>query len=384
MGVLSLCYGPHSIVARFSKTMSTTIESQVFVLFCREYHAIMMSRFPVQQFKTVLICLGIILTNVCLATSQEGAEAGVVATGGQASDTAFFGKTTSTSSSAFQIIRDVNGYGGEAMTGKTMNLHGTVSQSSIGRLRRPNGSLHNVGFWYWAKSSELYACVRMPLAQAEPGTVLNIPLLLEESSRLPVNGTLRFRARIRYNRTLLQPVNGTPECQWDGDDCILEVEGVVTANSIETGVLANLQFLAKLGNAESTPLTIESLSWSNVGERTIRTVLKPGLFTLLGVCRVGGEIRLIHSTGPATRVRVWPNPAADQINVEFISREEGTVSLELVDAIGRQVGTLAEQQVDAVRLYSVALDLSNVASGTYFLVLRTPTDVKTTRLTVEH
>lgn len=98
---------------------------------------------------------------------------------------------------------------------------------------------------------------------------------------------------------------------------------------------------------------------------------------------MGGEIRLIHSTGPATRVRVWPNPASDQLNVEFISREEGTVRLELVDAIGRQVGTLAEQEVEAVRLYSMGIDLTDVASGTYFLILRTPSDVKTTRLTIK-
>lgn len=338
---------------------------------------------PVQFFRTILICLGIVLVHVNVATSQDGVDSGIAGTPGHTAAPSSLGKSTSAAPSGFQIIRDVNGYGGQAMTGTNLSLHGTVSQASIGRLRRPNGSQHNVGFWYWAKTSELYACVRMPVAQAEPGTVLNIPLLLEESTGLPTDGTLRFRARIRYNRTLLQPVNGTPECQWDGDDCILEVEGVVTAEAVRTGVLANLQFLAKLGNAESTPLTIESLAWSNLGERTIRTVLKPGLFALLGVCRVGGEVRLIHSTGPATRVRIWPNPASDRINVEFISREEGTVRLELVDAIGRQVGTFAEQEAEAVRLYSVSLDLTGVASGTYFLLLRTPTDVKTIRLVIE-
>lgn len=220
---------------------------------------------PTQFFRAIILCLGIFLVNVDLAISQVEADTNVAGTAVRTSGGVSLSKSTSAAPSGFQIIRDVNGYGGTAMAGTTMRLSGTVSQASIGRLRRPNGSQHNVGFWYWAKSSELYACVRMPIAEAEPGTVLNIPLLLEESNRLPVDGTLRFHARIRYNRTLLQPVNGTPDCQWDGDDCIIEVEGNVTANSIETGVLANLQFLAKLGNAESTPLTIESLSWSNLG-----------------------------------------------------------------------------------------------------------------------
>lgn len=343
----------------------------------------MKSRFPMQYVRAILFCLGILLFSNESATSQEVGDSAAGTAAGNTSDFPALAKGLSSAPSGLRIIRDVNGYGGNLMTGRSMRMHGTVSQSAIGRMRRPGGARHDVGFWYWAKSSEMYANVRMPFAEAEPGTVLTIPVLLEESSRLPVNGTLRFHARIRYNRTLLQPINGTPECTWDGDDCILDIEGVVTANSVENGVLANLQFLAKLGNAESTPLVIESLTWSNVGERTIRTVLTPGEFNLLGICRVGGEIRLIHSNGPATRVRIWPNPASDRLNVEFISRENGTARLELVDAIGRQVATLDEQEVEAVRLYNVDLDLSEIASGTYFLILRTPTDVKSTRLTIE-
>ena len=285
----------------------------------------------------------------------------------------------------FRIIRDVNGAGGKLMVGNTIRMHGTVSQTAIGRLQRPNTNLqHNVGFWYWAaQKNESFACIRLPFAEAEVGTALSIPLLIEEPNGLPTDGTLRFRARIRYNRTLLQPIEGTPDCLWDGDDCLLDVEGVITEETLRSGVLAELRFLAKLGNAESTPLTIEEFTWVGAGERYINTVLKPGQFSLLGVCRVNGEIRLVRSTGPSARVRVWPNPASDNINVEFVSREEGTARITIVDAIGREIATLAEQEVEATKLYRVDVDIKSISSGSYFLVLRTPSDIKTTRLTIE-
>lgn len=294
-------------------------------------------------------------------------------------------KQHSSASSKYQIIRDVNGAGGNPMAGNTIRMHGTVSQTAIGRLRRPNNFQHNVGFWYWAakKTNESFACLRFPVAEAEPGTVLSIPLLIEDPTGLPTDGTLRFRARVRYNRTLLQPVEGTPDCLWDGDDCVLEIEGAVTAEALRTGVLAELRFLAKLGNVESTPLTIEEVTWGGAGERYIRTVLKPGQFNLLGICRVNGEIRLIHSSGPSARVRVWPNPASENLNIEFVSREEGSVRLTLVDALGRDVALLAEQEVEAIKLYRVGVNIESIASGSYFLVLRTPTEIKTTRLTIE-
>lgn len=286
-------------------------------------------------------------------------------------------------SAAHTIIRDVNGSGGIRMASASMRMHGTVSQTAIGRLRRPNGARHNVGFWYWAKRNEAYACVRLPIAEAEVGTVLTIPLLLEQANGLPESGALRYHARIRFNGSLLKPMNGTPACSWDGDYCVIDVEGAVTPEALETGILAELQFMAMLGNSESTPLEIESFNWLGAGERYIRTELKPGQFNLLGVCRVNGEIRLLHAGGPSARLRVWPNPASDQLNIEFISKEEGTARLTLVDALGRDVVDLAEQQVEAVTMYSLDVDISSIASGSYFLVLRTPSQVKTLRLTIQ-
>jgi len=287
---------------------------------------------------------------------------------------------------AFQIIRDVNGSGGRMMQGGLYGLHGTVSQTTIGRISATAGLESRsvgVGFWYWARTVESFACVRIGDGEAMPGETLKIPLLLEQVERFPANTPTGFYVRIRYNRSLLQPTGDTPECTFDQNECILEINGAITPQMIEQGILAEFEFLAKLGDSENTPLIIEEFRWTGLGENQITTQTKNGLFTLLGICREGGEIRLVHSAGPASRLRVFPNPVHDRVSIEFTSREEGEATIVLVDQFGRDVADLGTTQVESSRLYRIETDLSTISSGAYFMVLRTPDEIKTVRVVIE-
>lgn len=279
-----------------------------------------------------------------------------------------------------RIIREVMGSGGQPVRSDRHTAHGTISQTVIGRLYRPTDQRHNVGFWYWAKGFESFVCVRVGEAAAEPGTRLTIPVKLEQAEGLLRRGPLQYRARIRFNGTLLEPTELTPQCKWDGDDCVLELEGTVTE---EDQVLAQLEFIAKLGNDISTPLILEEFEWINVGEREIRTVLKHGQFTLLGVCRVDGQVRLILSHGVSARVSVMPNPASDYANIEYVSDELGRIRLTLVDGIGVERMVLADDEVEGARIYQLQIDLTQMSSGSYFLVLQTPNLTRTVPLIIQ-
>jgi hypothetical protein len=257
-----------------------------------------------------------------------------------------------------------------------------VSQTTIGRVRRPDGSRHNVGFWYWAAGVEPFATIRVPQTEAAAGSAVTIPLLLEDVNRIPPGGTFGYRAVIQFNRSLLDPIGMTPDCVIDGPYCRVELEGVVTPEMINSGVLAEMEFRAMLGNAESTPVTIEEFEWTNLGERAIRTQLKHGEFVLLGVCREGDQVRLVESLGPASRIRVWPNPIRDNATIEYVSREEGEVELTVVDPLGRPVRQIVQQDAEQMKVYRVSADFSTISSGNYFLVYRTPSEVRTIQLTV--
>lgn len=279
-----------------------------------------------------------------------------------------------------EIIREVMGSGGEIMRSDEHTAHGTISQTTIGRVVRPNGFGHNIGFWYWAKRFGGFACVRIPRLAADAGAEVKIPLILEESNDLYRNGAMRWRARIRFNGTLLEPVGLTPQCEWEGEDCIIEIEGTAVS---EVGLLAELDFVAKLGNNISTPLFIEEFTWLDAGERRIETVRKHGEFTLLGVCREGESTRLVFSNGLLARVTAMPNPASDHVTIEFVTGEGGRAKLSLVDGLGIELAVIAEQEVVATETYQVGLDLTPFSSGTYFLVLQAPTVVRSTPLIIQ-
>ncbi len=283
----------------------------------------------------------------------------------------------------YEIGRDVAGGGGDVMQANNHRLRGTLSQTSIGRLQRATANRHNVGFWYKANVAKPSLCVRVADASAEPGTTLPVRLLLDSINNFP-NGSWSFRARIRFNATLLGPVQdpagSTPGYQRDGGDGSVVVEGQLAT---EPGsVLAEFFFLAKLGNAENTTMVLEEFALIGPGENSVEITRKDGLFTLLGVCREGGEIRLIHSAGLASRVVASPNPASGVTTVEFVANEKGVAQLTLVDALGREQEVLIEELIDAGRLYLLDVDVSSLNSGVYFLVFKTRTTLKTQRLVV--
>ncbi len=280
-----------------------------------------------------------------------------------------------------EIIREVMGSGGEIMQSDEHTAHGTISQTTIGRVLRPNRFGHNIGFWYWAREFGSYSCIRLPKVAADPGTTITIPLILEESNDLLRNGPLRFRARIRYNGTLLEPDGATPPCTWEGDDCVLEFEGTA---SVTVGVIAELSFIVKLGNNVNTPLIIEEFVWLNPGDdQTIRIERKHGEFTLLGICREGHDTRLIMTTGAIARLTAMPNPARSYATVEFITGEDGPAQIQLVDGIGNRLATLVDQEVEGDRAYQAGIDLTSYSSGSYFLVLQTPTVVRSTPFIIQ-
>ena len=288
---------------------------------------------------------------------------------------------TITATAQRDVIRDVFGGGGEDMNSDKHTVHGTISQTAINRVLRPNDHGHNIGFWYWAKKFGSQVCVRLPRVAADAGATVKIPLILEESVDLLRRGPVRFRARIRYNGTLLEPTGVTPECQWEGDECVLEVEGTAVN---DLGVLMELEFVAKLGNDVNTPLVIEEFEWFPEDNRAVRTKRKHGEFTLLGICRVGDNPRLILSNtgGVVARISAMPNPASDFVTVEFVAGEAGNARVALVDGLGMEQALIAEQVVERDRTYRVGVDLSTISSGSYFLVLKTPTVVRSTPLII--
>jgi hypothetical protein len=277
------------------------------------------------------------------------------------------------------VIRSVVAAGSGSSASAGHSVRGTVSQTGVGRLLHGGDARHDVGFWYKAYQPEVIARVSIPKLEAEIGTRITVPLRLTMGATRSPFLPRSFRARVRYNHTLMRPAGSTPGCSYDGGDCVLEITGQAT----QEGTIAELEFIVALGDAESTPITIESFDWQMQREdERITTVLEHGSLTLLGVCRVNGELRLIRSGAMVSRVRVWPNPISRSGSLEYVSAETGPIEIHLVDLLGNDIATLLSTDAEAQRLYQVDIDLSQVPSGSYHLVYITPSQRIAQRLLV--
>lgn len=88
----------------------------------------------------------------------------------------------------------------------------------------------------------------------------------------------------------------------------------------------------------------------------------------------GREIQALRLSAP------YPNPTRGRLTVPFATPERQQVHLRLYDTLGRVVRTLGQGRLEGRQVMQA--DLSGLASGTYFLRLRSRGKTKTKRVTV--
>lgn len=88
----------------------------------------------------------------------------------------------------------------------------------------------------------------------------------------------------------------------------------------------------------------------------------------------GARVQTLRLRAPA------PNPVRGPVRIRFATPERQTASLRLYDMLGRVVRTFGGGRVKGRQ--EVRADLSGLASGAYFLRLRSEGDTRTRRITV--
>jgi hypothetical protein len=233
----------------------------------------------------------------------------------------------------------------------------------------------------------------------EPGDRLSIPILLKEGRALRESEATTFIAAIRFDKTMLLPVGvrsrtgalarAVTGATVTAADSIISnvVEGndrIVTvriANSPLPQAPDTLGFLdvkVLLGDSTVTPITIDTLFWTD-GDVTVST--EDGIFTLQGYCTIGGD-RLVQVNGTFGIKSAAPNPFNPSTEIIFETVERGATTLAIHDAQGRLVATLVDGEELPIRAHVRTWNAERVASGIYYAVLTTPTQRSTWRLVV--
>jgi hypothetical protein len=77
-------------------------------------------------------------------------------------------------------------------------------------------------------------------------------------------------------------------------------------------------------------------------------------------------------------LRVWPNPVVDAINIQFAMSTPGSVTLRLVDSMGRLITTFMDSEISN-QTQNVLFDGSLLPSGIYFIEFLTPDGIQSNR-----
>lgn len=207
--------------------------------------------------------------------------------------------------------------------------------------------------------------------QGAPGDVVDVPIVLAASQNLTVRNAKEFTATLRFNRTLLLPLQNVGVVQ--GRDRVVEINGKRTEGN---DTLAVVRCVVLLGDAQTTPIAIDTFAWAG-GKAQATTVA--GTFILDGIC-LTGDGRLVGQTG-ALKITVQPNPAGAAAEAIITLTEDGQTRATVVDAVGHQRLQLHDGYAKHGQL-RLPIPTSDMESGRYYLVIHTPTDVQVVEMEI--
>lgn len=202
--------------------------------------------------------------------------------------------------------------------------------------------------------------------EANVGDTVEIPIMLINSSNLKYTGITGFNLEFDYNSTLLAPIDENAFYKSDNLSSI-------RLNNLpaKEGEIGRIKFVACLGNSESTSLLLSNVETIG-GNAEIR--ISDGVFKLLDLCYEGG-IRLINPVSSLIN-SVSPNPAKNAITVDFQLSEKGRTEILITNYIGEIISQKVYQEITKFGSYEEIFDLSNLSSGYYNILIKTPTTLE--------
>jgi WD40 repeat protein len=213
------------------------------------------------------------------------------------------------------------------------------------------------------------ATLRPGDATGRAGDTVDIPIVLRSSTNLAASGASGFATRLRFNGTLLEPIGSTPTGAMEGSDRVIPLELPLPGDA--DGVLAMLRFRVGLGTDTVTALVLEQ---TQALDGPVTMSVEVGSFTLTGICLEGGS-RLVNPMG-AVALKLSANPARSRAEATLETVELGRTTLTLTDLAGRSLRAFVDGELQPGE-HVVPLDLRDVGSGIYLLVLRTETEQRT-------
>jgi hypothetical protein len=206
-------------------------------------------------------------------------------------------------------------------------------------------------------------------ADASTGQNVTIPFRIISRNNQDICGGEDFSAKIRYNKSLLTP-KGNYDGYTEGEDQIITIEGNTEDKNFD------MQFTATLGNEKCTDIIIEEINFE-CAEPQITS--DNSRFCLTNICPQP-EDRLFDDTATLS-LNSSPNPASDKISIDMNLIEKGKHEILIYNIFGELVARPFVEFCDpGVR--SATFSATRLPAGVYYLKLRTPSQLKSTTLSI--
>ncbi|TAE31230.1 MAG: T9SS C-terminal target domain-containing protein [Candidatus Kapaibacterium sp.] len=220
------------------------------------------------------------------------------------------------------------------------------------------------------------------------GEEIDIPIKVSAAKHFFGDSTT-IALTLRFNASVLQPLIpslgsiGAPEISTEDGQTMVRIRYVKVRGSQET--IRTLRCRVMLGNSVATPIFMTNISSDPLLSATLKEVsvvaTGPGIFTLRQFSEVGGT-RSFRSAEAASTLVSLPNPVQDALSLKYFVVEEGTTTITVVDVTGRTLKTL-ESGTMHQGWHTKTFPVTDLPSGTYFLMMQTPTALKVQRMEVQ-
>lgn len=193
------------------------------------------------------------------------------------------------------------------------------------------------------------------------------------------NAATGIKCDLILNAKLLIPDLQSHKGTIVGDNRVMPLQINIPENVNDGDILASIPCTAVLDMFETTDITLTNIS--PVGGLIIIDSIVQGGFALDNVCSQGGKKRFVTSEGVTQLMDIRPNPAENTCEIEYEMIESGKHEIYIINTFGRKVLTVFDGNGIKGRAIET-IDISSLTSGTYYLVLQTPTNQLTVKMNI--
>ncbi|MCX7879285.1 MAG: T9SS type A sorting domain-containing protein [Ignavibacteria bacterium] len=233
------------------------------------------------------------------------------------------------------------------------------------RVENEFGCYDTSGFW--VDLLDVSNSIKIDTFFANTGEIITVPIKLITEKNHFVCKYDSFKIVINYNPTVLFPLNHFPKYT-DNKEETLEIEGIA-----RNFVLDTIRFFVLLGYQPSTDLKINLIQWNC---DKVQTETYNGRVVIKNICTEGGS-RLVDMNQKLFLSEIFiDRNVQSTAKVYFGIIEEGYTEVQVFDLLGNLISK-PFSQIASPGVYTFEIQLNKLKSGTYFVVLKTPTKILT-------